>query len=311
MTILEAKYNLNSLVLFSYEALSRLLDCPNLYTYTEACLKPIPFKPVYKGFWMYGEEDIKQFIRPSCMVSTEYRGKNFENEKDRFGQTEEELKQNILVRKLQLDFLHEEDGVKGFTDFSSRLTNDKLLSTKVAGYIINDLWDRLLPQIKLYVFLPYMIYFVSFVSYLAFLYDKDEYPNGWTIALLVFCIFVSFTQIYNEIQQIRAEGIGYFAEIGVVWNFFDMTSSFCVILFAFVDITDIHLGNGLYVIGSLGIFCLWMKLFYFMRLFAETSFYIRMILEMFLDIKVILLVFFLGIFAFSNSYFVLNFALKK
>lgn len=51
-----------------------------------------------------------------------------------------------------------------------------------------------------------------------------------------------------------------------------------------------------------------MKIFYFMRIFGSTAFFVRMIIEMFLDIKIILLIFFISIFAFSNSYFVLNFA---
>ena len=53
-------------------------------------------------------------------------------------------------------------------------------------------------------------------------------------------------------------------------------------------------------------FFLWLKLFYFLRLFEETAAFISMILEMFKDIKVFLLIFFIGVFAFANTYFILD-----
>jgi len=58
----------------------------------------------------------------------------------------------------------------------------------------------------------------------------------------------------------------------------------------------------------LAVFILWLKLFYFMRLFAPTSSFIRMIVEMFMDIRVFMLIFFCGIFAFANSILVLDYS---
>lgn len=102
------------------------------------------------------------------------------------------------------------------------------------------------------------------------------------------------------------EGISYFTDVGVIWNFFDVFSAICTIIFCICDMFDIYIGEYLYVIGALGVFFLWLKLFYFLRLFKATSFFVRMIIEMILDIKVILFVFFIAIFAFSNSYYLLG-----
>jgi hypothetical protein len=80
-----------------------------------------------------------------------------------------------------------------------------------------------------------------------------------------------------------------------------------VIVFGFLDILRVDSGNVSYVIGSLAVFALWLKLFYFMRLFKPTSSFIRMILEMFVDIKIFLFIFFCAIFGFANSFMILDY----
>jgi len=60
------------------------------------------------------------------------------------------------------------------------------------------------------------------------------------------------------------------------------------------------------VIGALACFVIWIKLFYYLRIFRPTSSFIRMIVEMFKDIRVFLLIFFIGIFAFANFYYILD-----
>jgi len=62
----------------------------------------------------------------------------------------------------------------------------------------------------------------------------------------------------------------------------------------------------LYIVGGLGVFFVWMKLFYFMRMIDETSAFIRMILEMFFDIKIFLLIFFVGVLAVSNCLYIVE-----
>jgi hypothetical protein len=102
------------------------------------------------------------------------------------------------------------------------------------------------------------------------------------------------------------EGKAYFVTVGVLWNIFDLLSSFLVIIFAIGDITGAEWGNDIYVVAAFASFILWLKLFYFLRIFRPTSSFIRMIVEMFIDIRIFLLIFFIGIFAFSNSLYILD-----
>lgn len=63
------------------------------------------------------------------------------------------------------------------------------------------------------------------------------------------------------------EGRYYFSSIGVIWNFLDITSSVLVILFITLNLMGDREDYNLYIIGGFGVFCLWLKLFYFMRMF--------------------------------------------
>jgi hypothetical protein len=100
----------------------------------------------------------------------------------------------------------------------------------------------------------------------------------------------------------------YFMSIGFIWNFLDIGSSSSVIAFSLMVFLgyDTELGKQPFIIGSIAVFLLWLKLFNFLRIFKPTSFFIKMIIEMFIDIKTFLGVFFIGIFAFADTFYVLD-----
>jgi hypothetical protein len=65
-----------------------------------------------------------------------------------------------------------------------------------------------------------------------------------------------------------------------------------------------------FIIGSLAVFLLWLKVLNYLRIFKPTSFFIMMIIEMFIDIKSFLIVFFIAIFAFADTFYVLDMIFK-
>lgn len=93
---------------------------------------------------------------------------------------------------------------------------------------------------------------------------------------------------------------------GVIWNFLDIASSVLTIIFSFCIVFQFNIGRDILVIGGAASFFIWIKLFYYLRIFRPTSSFIRMIVEMFRDIRVFLLIFFIGIFAFANFYYILD-----
>jgi len=110
-----------------------------------------------------------------------------------------------------------------------------------------------------------------------------------------------------EVKQLIREGIAqYFGSVGVIWNLLDLTSSSLVLTFIIMNLIGNTEDPNMYIIGGIGVFCLWLKLFYFMRMFQGTAAFVRMIVEMFIDIKVFMLIFFVGILAFSNTFYILD-----
>lgn len=102
-------------------------------------------------------------------------------------------------------------------------------------------------------------------------------------------------------------GLDYIADSGAIWNVLDLWSSGMVIMFSIDHLTSSDEILRMKVVGALAVFSLWLKVFYFLRLFESTAAFISMIVEMLKDIRVFLLIFFTGIFAFANTYYVLDF----
>jgi len=98
----------------------------------------------------------------------------------------------------------------------------------------------------------------------------------------------------------------YFLSQKFIWNFLDLASSTFVIITSIVILGIFDIGNDILIIAGMASFTVWLRLFYYLRIFRPTSSFIKMIVEMFKDIRVFLLIFFIGIFAFANFYYVLD-----
>ena len=119
-------------------------------------------------------------------------------------------------------------------------------------------------------------------------------------------IFYSIFSLFFEGRQILEEGREYLGSSKFIWNFLDLTSSGAVLFFSFIVLSRSNIGSYFLIIGSLASFLIWIKLFYYLRIFRPTSSFIRMIVEMIKDIRVFLLIFFIGVFAFANFYYIID-----
>lgn len=63
-------------------------------------------------------------------------------------------------------------------------------------------------------------------------------------------------------------------------------------------------------VGSFAMLSLWLKFFYYLRIFAPTSAFIRMIIEIIKDMSTFILILFASILAFANAFFILDGAFK-
>jgi len=124
--------------------------------------------------------------------------------------------------------------------------------------------------------------------------------------LLLAASVYSLLQIIFEIKQMKGNLKEYFLSEGFIWNFLDLSSSILVISFTVITLMQIDIGRIMLFIGGFASFLTWIKLFYYLRIFKPTSSFIHMIVEMLKDIRVFLLIYFIGIFAFSSFYYVLD-----
>jgi hypothetical protein len=110
----------------------------------------------------------------------------------------------------------------------------------------------------------------------------------------------------------REEGADYFMSVGAIWNVLDVGSSLAVISFVILKFTGLDRSTGQtpFIIGSVAVFLLWLKVLNYLRIFKPTRFFIKMIIEMFIDIKSFLIVFFIAIFAFADTFYVLDMIFK-
>lgn len=216
--------------------------------------------------------------------------------------------QNVFLEAIQLEFLHNKDGVKEFCHMMATLKDDKLLALKVVGVVVDVLWEMVFPKILKMVFYPYLVYFATFIFYVTNVYEPDHrVSNPWKFVFLPPCVLFSVYILSFEAYQMKTNKWDYFTDASSIWNYLDLASSGLMLVFSFTDMLSVNWGSTNYLIGALAVFFLWLKLFYFFRLFKNLSFFVRMIIEMFFDIRFFLLVFFCAIFAFGNAFMVLDY----
>jgi len=116
----------------------------------------------------------------------------------------------------------------------------------------------------------------------------------------------SFTELIDEFSFINANPREYFLTRRFVWNFLDLSSSTLTIIVGIIILGDFRAGTAVLIMAAITCFLLWIKLFYYMRIFKPTSSFIRMILEMFKDIRVFIFIFYIAILAFANFYYILD-----
>ena len=116
----------------------------------------------------------------------------------------------------------------------------------------------------------------------------------------------SFTELIDEFSFINANPREYFLTRRFVWNFLDLSSSTLTIIVGIIILGDFRAGTAVLIMAAITCFLLWIKLFYYMRIFKPTSSFIRMILEMFKDIRVFIFIFYIAMLAFANFYYILD-----
>lgn len=124
----------------------------------------------------------------------------------------------------------------------------------------------------------------------------------YSIALFFLVCFASL-----EIEQLVSDGLGYFND---PWNCIDMTG-ICTNAFYLYSCLHTYIAdeaaanvNTINMYGSFAVFFMWIKVFYWMRLFASLAYYVKLIMQTISDSVPFMAMMLIILAAFANFFFV-------
>lgn len=129
------------------------------------------------------------------------------------------------------------------------------------------------------MFMPFVANFVSFLLYssLAQIYRSNQ-TEAHNIVELVSLIIYALTLIIIILQEIttcrHSKGCSYLTSL---WNLFDLSSIVLNVTYVTLELFDGEHDKIINVLGSFCTFLMYVKFFYWMRLFKPFSAFIRMI----------------------------------
>jgi hypothetical protein len=169
------------------------------------------------------------------------------------------------------------------------------------------MWQGYFKAIYQTLFLPFILYFFAFIAYTGYFASHEDNDLSMHFILEIVCLVVCgktyIRFLLLELIQMRNKGLRYFTD---AWNIMDFCSLVINAFYIGGEVTNEISHHNLQIIGSVAVFIMWIKLFYWMRLFKPFSAFIRMITEIMKDIQVFFVMLIIAIGAFANIIFILN-----
>lgn len=192
----------------------------------------------------------------------------------------------VKVKMLSLDWVHahykgyKKVGFKELILLLAMAPNETLFDTELVITLIKHFWNFYYNRIFYACFLPYIVYFISTIYYISTyavegIDEEDKYNNTLEFILR---FVISFGVIYFaifEFVSIFRDGWRYFTDI---FNYIDW-AAFTLNFYTFAHIVREEGEDRDFIrtIVSILAILMWVKTFYWLRLFSGTSFYIRLI----------------------------------
>ena len=193
---------------------------------------------------------------------------------------------------------------------------------------VDLMWSKYQPAIIYYVFVPYMIMLVN-LSMLAsgvtgnFVKDSERYDSMtdeekdayeiskyscYTNDVLACALWIFFGSI--ELPQLFSDPMDYLSD---VWNWIDIISITLNAVFLtmcttciFTQSNDTFSMDNVRSVGGFACFFMWIKVFYWMRLFASLAYYVKLIMQTISDSMPFMTMVAIIIFAFGNYFYVIQ-----
>ena len=196
--------------------------------------------------------------------------------------------------------------------------------------IITFRWQLTRKYVLWKLFIPYLFYFATYIAYVTLFFDPsfenvfDPYKTGLDdyihLSVTVILTILSFYFLINELRQFRRDGfVKYMSEF---WNYVEIIPPFMILTVVALDFFpenhveneqgEIHDANekkviyAQYSLQAIANFAMWFKIFYFLRIFRETGYFVNMLLRVVADAKVFGLLYVLITITFWLSFYIMT-----
>jgi len=212
------------------------------------------------------------------------------------------------IKAIEFDWIFNKDASQFITALS-KWRNIEVFSLDIIKWVILFCWQSFKNYILYFLFLPYLAYFILFIMYATYFNKKktdDENQSWeyfgianslWMILLLPFIFYFAFL----EFRQLLLQKNSYYNNF---WNLVDMSSiilNSLIILFDLINVEE----RTIVLLFAWAVLLMWLKLFYFGRIFFVTASGIRMIIDISWDMRYFLLILVFTITGFGNSFMIL------
>lgn len=237
-------------------------------------------------------------------------------------ESESQIKR-VSIEAIDFDWIFEGDNAREFILLLTYKARSKIYIQKSVRVFVKLIWELYQPQIVKKIFMPYLFY-MMIIMYLSvyhlggFLEHLDHIEDGSSItnernfvvflSIIAMCLIGFFVNI--EYSQAKQSWSDYFIDY---WNYIDALSLGLNFMFLVMLNTNCFLVSNEYFTkekirlnASVGCFILWVKLFYWMRLFKVTAYFITLITQTIFDIRVFMIMLSIMLIAFASFFSILN-----
>lgn len=222
---------------------------------------------------------------------------------------ERKKQRRLDIRAIEFDWIFNKKEGAGFMKTLAETDCIDLFSLQLIKFIVRFSWSYFRKFIVIYLFIPYLVYFGLFIVYSTYFHKKmiEDNNGNWehfglanNISVIILLLFILYFAFF-EAKQIWFHKLGYFVSF---WNIVDMASLILNFVIMIMDLTGAK-EEDLIPLSAWAVLIMWLKLFYFGRIFLSTAAMIRMVIEISYDMRYFLLVMIIAISGFGNCFMIL------
>ena len=259
----------------------------------------------------YGIDESKAKVKPNAILpSDNLNNDQKDNEGDENELSEENSIKRVTVTGIEFGWIFDSQEGADFLQELSETENIRIFEHDIIKDIVLFQWSYIKIHIILKLLIPYLIYFLIFVLHVTYIIKNEHYESGnesgpyhisaWVFGsiILIFNVFWA----YVEFTQMMFHKSVYFKSF---WNLLDLSSvvlNTAVVIMEFSNAEFAQINR----VSSVSVLILYFKIFYFLRIFFETGYLVRMIIEIVKDMRNFVLILLISVFAFANSYYILG-----